>query len=52
MENDALHRKAQAEALYYLTEKEVERKIKRRHMALTVMVFSAIGLMLIAITAE
>ena len=52
MENDETHLKAQAEALYYLTEKEVERKIKRRHMALTVMVFAAIGLMLIAITAE
>ena len=52
MKNDVLHRKAQAEALYYLTEKEVERKVKRRHMVLTVIVFSAIGLMLIAITAE
>jgi len=52
MENDALHRKAQAEALYYLAEKEVERKIKRRHMALTVIVFAAIGLILMAITAE
>ena len=52
MENDEIHRKAQAEALYYLAEKEVERKIKRRHIALTVIVFAAIGLMLIAITAE
>ena len=52
MKNDVLHRKAQAEALYYLTEKEVERKVKRRHMALTIIVFSAIGLMLIAMTAE
>ena len=52
MKNDVLHRKAQAEALYYLTEKEVERKIKRRHMELTVIVFATIGLMLIAIIAE
>jgi hypothetical protein len=52
MENDEIHRKAQAEALYYLAEKEVERKVKRRHIALTVIVFAAIGLMLIAITAE
>ena len=52
MKNDEIHRKAQAEALYYLAEKEVERKAKRRHMALTVIVFAAIGLILIAITAE
>jgi len=52
MENDEIHRKAQAEALYYLAEKEVERKIKRRHIALTLAVFTAIGLMLIGITAE
>ena len=52
MENDALHRKAQAEALYYLAEKEAERKVKRRNIALTLAVFTAISLMLIAITAE
>jgi len=52
MENDEIHRKAQAEALYYLAEKEVERKVKRRHIALTLAVFTAIGLMLLSITAE
>jgi glutamine phosphoribosylpyrophosphate amidotransferase len=52
MENDEIHRKAQAEALYYLAEKEVERKVKRRNIALTLAVFTAISLMLIAITAE
>jgi hypothetical protein len=52
MKNDEIHLKAQAEALYYLAEKEREREIKRRHLAITVMVFSAIGLMLIALTAE
>ena len=52
MKNDEIHRKAQAEALYYLAEKEVERRVKRRHIALTLAVFTAIGLILIAITAE
>ena len=52
MENDEIHRKAQAEALYYLAEKEAEREVKRRHMALTVIAFTATSLMLIAITAE